>query len=156
MGRYGRNGSLAQAVIALLRQHQGEHLSPRSVADLIPDSKYYSICQTLFRLYHKGVINSPHRGVYAAWPEEAVTTEPETLRRFRGYRPMPPQEYIDKSITNAGMEPDYEGVLFSDGTVCIRWLTQYRSHSIWTDWEAFFKVHGHPEYGTRIEWLDAK
>lgn len=78
------------------------------------------------------------------------------MQRFKGYRPAPPQDYIDKAITNAGQEPDYEGVLFSDGTVCVRWLTTYRSHSIWANWEAFFQVHGHPEYGTRIVWLDEK
>jgi hypothetical protein len=77
------------------------------------------------------------------------------LWRFRGYRPAPPQEYVDKKITHGGEAPDYEGVVFSDGTVVCRWLTQYRSHSVWTSWNDFYHVHGHPEYGTRIEWLDA-
>jgi hypothetical protein len=76
------------------------------------------------------------------------------LWRFRGYRPAPPQEYVEKKITHGGEAPDYEGVIFSDGTVVCRWLTQYRSHSVWTSWNDFYHVHGHPEYGTRIEWLD--
>jgi len=75
-------------------------------------------------------------------------------RTFTGYRPVPPADYIVKGITNAGQEADYEGVIFSDGTVVIRWLTQFRSHSVWTRWADFFRVHGHPEYGTRIEFAD--
>lgn len=71
-------------------------------------------------------------------------------RTFTGYRPMPPEEYVAKGITNGGMTADYEGVIFSDGTVVIRWLTQFRSHSVWTRWEDFYQVHGHPEYGTKI------
>lgn len=75
-------------------------------------------------------------------------------RAFVGYRPQPPQEYVDKGITNAGGDADYEGAVFSDGTVVIRWLTQFRSHSVWADWNSFYQVHGHPEYGTRIEFAD--
>lgn len=71
-------------------------------------------------------------------------------RLFRGYRPQPPAEYAEKGITNSGSEPDYEGIIFSDGTVAIRWLTQYRSVSIWQSWDDFYRVHGHPEYGTSI------
>jgi hypothetical protein len=75
-------------------------------------------------------------------------------RGFTGYRASPPDEYKDKGITNSGWSPDYEGVIFSDGTVVIRWLTQFRSHSVWSDWNSFYQVHGHPEYGTRIEFAD--
>lgn len=76
-------------------------------------------------------------------------------RAFIGYRPSPPGEYREKGITNAGAEPDYEGVIFSDGTVVLRWLTEFRSHSVWARWADFFQVHGHPEYGTRIIFNDA-
>jgi len=77
-----------------------------------------------------------------------------TARTFAGFRPEPPQEYQDKDITNAGDGCDYEGVIFTDGTVVIRWLTKYRSHSVWACWDDFYKVHGHPEYGTWIEFDD--
>jgi hypothetical protein len=78
-----------------------------------------------------------------------------TIKRFIGYRPAPPAEYIEKGITNASSaQPDYEGVMFSDGTVVLRWCTEYRSHSVWADYESFYQVHGHPEYGTVIKWLD--
>jgi hypothetical protein len=76
------------------------------------------------------------------------------MRTFYGLRPEPPAEYIEKGITNAGDEPDYEGVIFSDGTVVIRWLTEYQSHSVWKDWKDFYQVHGHPEYGTEIVFHD--
>lgn len=78
------------------------------------------------------------------------------MRMFRGYRPQPREEYVDKGLTNKSLEtPDYEGVLFADGTVVVRWLTQYRSHSVWASWDDFYQVHGHPEYGTEIRWLKA-
>lgn len=73
---------------------------------------------------------------------------------FAGYRPSPPAEYVDKKITNSGEQPDYEGVIFSDGTVVLRWLTEFRSHSVWSDWNSFYQVHGHPEYGTKIYFGD--
>lgn len=74
------------------------------------------------------------------------------MKVFRGYRPQPPEEYVEKSITHAGKQPDYEGILFDDGTVAVRWMTQFRSTSLWSDYETFYYVHGHPEYGTEIEW----
>ena len=76
------------------------------------------------------------------------------MRNFVCYRPAPPDEYVDKGITNAGSSADFEGTIFSDGTVAVRWLSAYRSHSIWPDWETLYHVHGHPEYGTVIEFTD--
>lgn len=78
------------------------------------------------------------------------------MRRFEGYRPNPPADYIARGIAAPADEPQYEGVVFSDGTVCVRWMTEYQSHSVWSSWEPFFHVHGHPEYGTRIDWLDSE
>lgn len=75
-------------------------------------------------------------------------------RSFAGYRPNPPEEYRDKGITNGGRTADYEGVIFSDGTVVLRWCTQFKSHSVWACWQDFYQVHGHPEYGTEIEFTD--
>lgn len=79
---------------------------------------------------------------------------PGISRLFRGYRPHPPAEYAEKGITNSGSTPDYEGVVWSDGTVSIRWLTQYRSFSNWSSWDEFYAVHGHPEYGTTLCFKD--
>jgi hypothetical protein len=75
-------------------------------------------------------------------------------RGFTGYRPNPPAEYRAQGAANAPDEPQYEGVIFSDGTVCVRWLTEYRSHSVWASWGDFYKIHGHPEYGTEITFAD--
>ena len=75
-------------------------------------------------------------------------------RTFTGTRPDPPGEYKDKGITNAGEGADYEGVIFSDGTVVIRWRTAYKSHSVWASYADFYQVHGHPEYGTVITFAD--
>lgn len=77
------------------------------------------------------------------------------MRRFIGYRPNPPEEYIGKGITNVDGTADYEGVIFSDGTVVLRWCTAFKSHSVWDSYESFYQVHGHPEYGTEIRFLDA-
>lgn len=77
------------------------------------------------------------------------------IRRFIVWRPDPPEEYKRDGLTNAGEGPDIEGVEFSDKTVVIRWMVQDRqSHAVWADFATFEAVHGHPEYGTRIEWID--
>lgn len=78
------------------------------------------------------------------------------MRRFEGFRPQPPAAYQEKGITNSGESKDYEGVVFTDGTLVLCWCTAYRSHSVWSSFEDFYQVHGHPEYGTRIVWLDAE
>ena len=76
------------------------------------------------------------------------------MKRFIGYRPNPPAEYLEKGHANAPYEPQYQGVVFDDGTVVIRWMTKYKSHSVWASYDEFYQVHGHPEYGTVIWWLD--
>jgi len=78
------------------------------------------------------------------------------MRRFIGYRPNPPADYFETGAANPPDQPQYEGVLFTDGTVAVRWLTDYRSHSIWSSWPDFVAIHGHPEYGTQIDWLDTQ
>jgi hypothetical protein len=57
-------------------------------------------------------------------------------------------------VANPPDEPQFEGVVFDDGTVCQHWLTAGRSHVIWQSFDDLLTIHGHPEYGTRIEWLD--
>lgn len=76
------------------------------------------------------------------------------MRRFIIYRPNPPENYVRDGYAVDTKFPQLEGVVFSDGTVCVRWLTECRSHSIWKSFEDFNKIHGHPEYGTIIEWLE--
>jgi hypothetical protein len=76
------------------------------------------------------------------------------MKRFLVYRENPPAEYREKGLANPADEAQLEGCIFSDGTVAIRWMTNHRSHSLWTSFEEFAAVHHHPEYGTLIKWLD--
>lgn len=76
------------------------------------------------------------------------------MRRFKVYRPDPPEHYREGGFANAPDEVQFEGVEFSDGTVAVRWLTECRSTSIWATLDDLMTVHGHPEYGTVVNWLD--
>lgn len=76
------------------------------------------------------------------------------MHRFIGNRPQPPAEYLEKGTAAPADQPQYEGVVFEDGTVALRWRTPFRSTSPWANFGDFYRVHGHSEYGTRIEWLD--
>ena len=76
------------------------------------------------------------------------------MRRFQCFRPNAPAEYREQGAANAPEEVQFEGVVFDDGTVCQHWLTIGRSHVIWQSFDDLMKIHGHPEYGTRIDWLD--
>lgn len=84
----------------------------------------------------------------------ALVSQPVTFsgpRLFRLYRVNPPAEYREGGYANAPDDPQLEGVIFSDGSVAIRWLTPLRSMSYWRDFETFEAVHGHPEYESRID-----
>lgn len=56
---------------------------------------------------------------------------------------------------NADDVPQFEGVIWTDGSVTLRWLTACRSTSVWANVEDMLNIHGHPEYGTDIIWHDA-
>src|SRR5687768_7393945 len=79
------------------------------------------------------------------------------IQRFTVYRKnisqMGSHNYLQM---NADYDPQFEGVIWSDGTVTLRWLTECRSHSVWTNIEDCLNIHGHPEYGTEIVWHDGK
>lgn len=76
------------------------------------------------------------------------------MRRFNVYRPNPPDNYVKDGYANPTDQIQCQGVVFDDGTVAVRWLTATGSTSIWDSFEDFRKIHGHPEYGTVIKWLD--
>lgn len=76
------------------------------------------------------------------------------MRRFIVYRPNPPENYVGKGLANEANEIQFEGVVFTDGTCVVRWRTEFKSHSVWNSFEDLYKVHGHPEYGTEIMFLD--
>ena len=76
------------------------------------------------------------------------------MRRFTVYRPAVPTDTHDENQRNAPDEAQFEGVVFSDGRVAVRWLTAKRSVSVWDCYEDMEAIHGHPEYGTRVVWHD--
>ena len=76
------------------------------------------------------------------------------MRRFEVYRPAPPDGYRESGAANPPDEVQFEGVVFSDGTAVVRWLTAYRSHSVWASLADLERIHGHPEYGTVWKWID--
>ena len=76
------------------------------------------------------------------------------MKRFQAYRADPPEGYRESGVANAPGEIQFEGIVFDDGTCAVRWLTQFRSTSVWASLEDLLAVHGHPEYGTVIDWLD--
>ena len=80
------------------------------------------------------------------------------IKRFTMYRKGDLSLTHNTGQVNAPDEPQFEGVVFSDGSVAVRWLTQYRSTSIWPDLESLLAVHGHPEerYGSELVWHDDK
>ena len=51
-------------------------------------------------------------------------------------------------------EPQFEGVVFTDGTVAVRWRTAIASISVWDSMESLLAIHGHPEYDSELIWLD--
>lgn len=69
---------------------------------------------------------------------------------FKAYRANVPANTHDKNQANPPDEVQFEGVEFSDGRVAVRWLTAARSVSVWDSMSDLLKIHGHPEYGTRI------
>lgn len=72
---------------------------------------------------------------------------------FVGYRPAAAELGKHGPTTlNAPEAPQYQGVVFADGSVAMRWLTARRSTSVWDTFADMFDVHGHPEYGTEIHW----
>jgi hypothetical protein len=74
------------------------------------------------------------------------------MRMFVGYRANPPERYQAEGFANPPDVAQYEGVEWDDGTVAVRWLTETRSSSTWSNFADFEHVHGHADYGTRIEW----
>jgi hypothetical protein len=69
---------------------------------------------------------------------------------FTAYRPAPPETHTEFQKV-APDQPSYEGCIFSDGSVAIRWRTAVNSTSLWNNFDDLLRIHGHPEYGTWFE-----
>lgn len=79
------------------------------------------------------------------------------IQRFTAYRRNISQRTTHNHYQkNPDDMPQFQGVIWSDGTVTLRWLTTCSSHSIWNSIEDCLNIHGHPEYGTVIEWHDGE
>ena len=76
------------------------------------------------------------------------------MKRFRMYRKADLSMTHNENQANPSDEPQFEGVVFSDGTVVINWLTKMSSVSIWKDFDTMMAIHGHPEYDSELIWLD--
>ncbi len=78
-----------------------------------------------------------------------------TIQRFTAYRRNLEVLGTHTELQrNPDDQPQYEGVIWTDGTVTIRWLTLCRSTSVWANLMDLLNVHGHPEYGTEFQWHD--
>lgn len=77
------------------------------------------------------------------------------IERFTAYRPgLAAIGTHNSDQMNAPDMPQYEGVVWTDGTCVIRWLTAKGSTSVWNSLADMLAIHGHPEYGTKIVWHD--
>lgn len=73
------------------------------------------------------------------------------MRTFTMYRHAVPDTHDDNQ-RNAPDEPQFEGCVFSDGRVAVRWLTAKRSVSVWDSLDDMLAIHGHPEYDSELVW----
>jgi hypothetical protein len=74
------------------------------------------------------------------------------MKLFTGYRRTPPPSGV---AYNPYTEAQYQGVLFDDGRVCVRWLTKVRSIGVWDSLVDFLAIHGHKgDYTTELYWHD--
>jgi hypothetical protein len=87
------------------------------------------------------------------WPF-AVRREPGGLgpRTFTMYRRGDLSGTHDANQANAADEPQFEGVVFTDGRCALRWLTPKGSVSVWDSFEDAMAIHGHPEYDSELVW----
>lgn len=79
-----------------------------------------------------------------------------TMRRFTVYRRGDLSATHNEQQVNPPDVPQFEGVVFSDGSVALRWCTPLKSTSVWASLDDALGVHGHFEerYGTHIVWHD--
>jgi hypothetical protein len=58
----------------------------------------------------------------------------------------------DSNQANDASEAQFEGVVFTDGRVAVRWLTPRASVSVWDSIDDLLAIHGHPEYDSELVW----
>lgn len=76
------------------------------------------------------------------------------MKRFTMFRRNVPIETHNEDQRGKPDEPQFEGVVFADGHVAVRWCTAVRSTSVWASMSDMLRIHGHPEYGSELVWHD--
>ena len=76
------------------------------------------------------------------------------MRAFTMYRRAVPKGTHNELQAKPPDGPQFEGVVWSDGTCTIRWLTAKGSTAVWQSLEDMLAIHGHPEYGSERVWHD--
>ena len=76
------------------------------------------------------------------------------MNRFVAYRTLDISDTHLPHQVNPPDEIQYEGVVFDNGKCVLNWRTAVSSISVWDSFEDAMRVHGHPEYGTKIFFLD--
>ena len=94
------------------------------------------------------------RGDVTDMPCDRATEPACGIRRFTVYRKGDLSTTHNEQQVNPPDVPQFEGVVFSDGTCVLRWCTPLRSTSVWASLDDALGVHGHFEerYGTHIVW----
>lgn len=77
-----------------------------------------------------------------------------SIKRFTVYRRADISATHDENQRNHPDLPQFEGIVFTDGTCVIRWLTFKRSTSIFNTIDDMITIHGHPEYDTELVFHD--
>ena len=73
------------------------------------------------------------------------------MKTFIVFRPNAPATHTADQ-KNPPNKPQFQGVVFNDGTVVVRWMTARPSTAVFASIADLFAIHGHPEYGTIIRW----
>jgi len=76
------------------------------------------------------------------------------MNRFTAYRKLDISDTHNENQMNDPSEPQYQGCVFESGKCVIQWLTAVSSVSVFDTFEQAMLIHGHPEYGTEIEFHD--
>lgn len=78
------------------------------------------------------------------------------IKRFTMYRRGDLSATHGDQLVAPPDQPQYEGVVFSDGTTVLRWCTPLKSTSVWASFDEALGVHGHPEerYASELVWHD--
>jgi hypothetical protein len=80
-----------------------------------------------------------------------------TIKRFTMYRHGISQRDTHNEVQkNPDDVPQFEGVVWTDGTVTLRWLTPIKSTSVWNSLADALAIHGHPEYESVLAWHDGE